>query len=97
LTTPPTGSLQATLSATFAATNPWVCVIDTTGDTDESTGAGERVTVPVSGGVLVYETRAVGKKLVGFENVDNWDALADALAANGHSRGAMFDLPELDE
>lgn len=48
---------------------------------------GERVTVPVAGGVLVYEQRAVGKELVGFENVDDWDALADALAARGHDPG----------
>jgi hypothetical protein len=32
----------------------------------------------VSGDVLVYESRAVGKKLVGFVEVDNWDRLAAA-------------------
>jgi hypothetical protein len=57
----------------------------------------ERSRVPVAGGVLVYEQRAVGKELVGFENVDDWDALADALAAKGHDRGAVFHLLELDE
>jgi len=68
-------------------------VVDTMADTE----AGERVRVPVSGGVLVYESRALGKELVGFENVDDWDTLAGALAAKGHDRGAVFHLPELDE
>jgi len=61
---------------------------------DEST---ERSRVPVAGGVLVYESRAVGKELVGVERVDDWDALGDALAARGHGRGAVYHLPELDE
>jgi hypothetical protein len=47
----------------------------------------------VAGGVLVYEQRAVGKELVGFVKVNDWDALADALAAKGHDRGAYFHLP----
>jgi hypothetical protein len=68
-------------------------VVDTMADTE----AGERVRVPVSGGVLVYESRALGKELVGFENVDDWDALADALAAKGHDRGGVFHLPVLDD
>jgi hypothetical protein len=45
----------------------------------------------------VYETRALGKELVGFVEVDNWDRLADALVARGHDRGAVYHLPELDE
>jgi len=58
--------------------------------------AGERARVPVAGGVLVYESRGVGRELVGFESVDDWDALAEGLAARGHDRGAVFHLPELD-
>ena len=64
--------------------------------------------VPVAGGVLVYAVETehrrhlgrdvrVGRELVGVENVDDWDALADALAARGHGRGAVFHLPELDQ
>jgi hypothetical protein len=30
-------------------------------------------------------------------DVPDWDALADALAAKGRDRGAVFHLPELDE
>ena len=56
-----------------------------------------RTRVPVAGGVLVYEPRAVGKELVGVERATDWDALADALAARGHGRGAVYHLPELDE
>lgn len=41
--------------------------------------------------------RAVDNELVGLVKVDNWDRLADALAARGHDRGAVFHLPELDE
>jgi hypothetical protein len=52
--------------------------------------------VPVAGGTLVYEGRAVGRELVGFEDVADADALADALAARGHARGAVFHKPELD-
>jgi hypothetical protein len=57
----------------------------------------DRSRVPVSGGVLVYEQRTVGTELVGFKGVNDWDAPADALAARGHSRGAVFHLPELDD
>jgi hypothetical protein len=52
--------------------------------------------VPVAGGTLVYEPRPRGRALVGFENVDDWSALADAVAARGHSRGDVLHLPELD-
>jgi hypothetical protein len=52
--------------------------------------------VPVAGGTLVYEPRALGKELVGFAQVDNWDDLADALAARGLDRGHIFHLPEVD-
>ena len=59
--------------------------------------AGERQRVPVSGGVLVYESRALGRELIGFEDVENWDDLADAIAARGHGRGAIHHVPELDQ
>jgi len=57
---------------------------------------GTPIRVPVSGGVLVFEKRKFGKELVGFANVADWEVLADALAARGHNRGAVFHLPELD-
>jgi len=57
---------------------------------------GDRITVSVAGGRLVYEPRDLGRELVGAEAVDDWDALADALAARGHSRGAVYHLEELD-
>lgn len=77
---------------TFAASDGGVLDADSVRPTDDT-----RERVPVAGGVLVYESRAVGKELVGFENVDDWNAVADALAARGHDRGAVYHLPELDE
>jgi len=59
--------------------------------------AGDRQRVPVAGGVLVYETRGLGKELVGFREVSDYDDLADALAARGHDRGAIYHLPELED
>jgi len=61
------------------------------------TSAGDHERVPVSGGVLVYERRAVGRELVGFEGVTDWENVADALRARGHGTGAIHQLPELDE
>jgi hypothetical protein len=55
-----------------------------------------RTRAPIAGGVLVYEPRALGKELVGVEEVTDWDALADGLAARGHGRGAVYHLEELD-
>jgi|APHM01.1.fsa_nt_gi hypothetical protein len=57
----------------------------------------DRTRVPPAGGVLVYEERDLGRELVGAENVENWDALADGLAARGHGRGAVYHLEELDD
>lgn len=37
--------------------------------------------VPVAGGVLVYKSRALGRELIGFEDVSDWDNLTDAIAA----------------
>ncbi|MFC7132346.1 MULTISPECIES: hypothetical protein [Salinibaculum] len=62
----------------------------------EEAYAGDRIQVPIAGGVLVYEHCTIGKDLIGFVDVENWDALADGLAARGHSRGAVYHLPELD-
>jgi hypothetical protein len=59
--------------------------------------AGERTRAPVAGGVLVYESRAVGRELVGFEDVEDWDSVRSALAARGHAVGAIHHLPVLDE
>lgn len=56
----------------------------------------DRTRVPVAGGVLVYEEADLGKELVGVEDVTDWDALADGLAARGHGRGAVYHLEELD-
>jgi hypothetical protein len=61
-----------------------------------TTQAGERTTVSVAGGVLVYEHRQLGKELVGFRAVEDWDAIANALRARGHGTGAIHHLPELD-
>jgi hypothetical protein len=63
--------------------------------TDERDEGDERV--PVAGGVPVYEECKLGKELVGFEEVDDWDDVSDALAARGHGRGAVHHLPEFDE
>jgi predicted nucleic acid-binding Zn finger protein len=58
--------------------------------------AGERVRVPVDGGVLIYEPRRLGRELVGFEAVDDRTALRAALTARGHGVGAIHHLPVLD-
>ena len=57
-----------------------------------------RTRVPVAGGVLVYESRPeeVGRELIGFEEVDDWDELRGALAARGVGVGAIHHKPELD-
>jgi len=65
--------------------------------TDFATTAGDRQRVPVAGATLVYESRELGRELVGFEDVDDWDDVADALRARGHGTGAIHHLPDLDE
>jgi len=57
---------------------------------------GDEILVPVAGGVLVYETRPVGRELIGFEDVTDWEDVAEALAVRGHARGAIHHLPEFD-
>jgi len=64
--------------------------------TDLDADVGDRQRVPVAGGTLVYEIRGLGKELVGFRDVTDWDDLAEALTARGHARGAIYHLPELD-
>jgi hypothetical protein len=54
-----------------------------------------RTRVPVAGGVLVYEPRAVGRELIGFEDVTNWDGVRSALEARGLGVGAVGHLPEV--
>ena len=66
-------------------------------DENDCGDTGTKTRVPVAGGVLVYESRALGRELIGFEDVGNWDDLADAIAARGHGRGAIFHKPELDQ
>jgi hypothetical protein len=63
---------------------------------EQSSVEQQRQRVPVSGGVLVYEQRELGRELVGFEDVTSWSDLTDAVAAKGHSRGDALHLPVLD-
>jgi len=57
--------------------------------------APNRQRVPVARGVLVYEDRAIGRELVGFEDVTDYDDLEDELATRGYERGAIYHLPTL--
>ena len=65
------------------------------------------VRVPVSGGVLVYERTLeynavvereteTSRRLIGYEDVEDWSELKDAVIARGHGRGNALHLPELD-
>jgi hypothetical protein len=65
-------------------------------DTSTQPVSGNRTRLSVAGGVLIYERCAVGKELVGFAAVENWDNLADSLGARGHNRGAIYHLPKFD-
>ena len=62
----------------------------------------------VDGGQLVYggETEhrghlgrevKIGRELVGFANVTDWDGIRSALAKRGHGVGAMHHLDEFDD
>lgn len=62
---------------------------------DDAQTQTEYTRVPVAGGVLVYEELTLGRELVGFEDVTDWDDVQDALAERGHSRGAVYHKPEL--
>jgi len=59
----------------------------------------ERTRVPVAGGVLVYESHPekVGRELIGFEDVTDWDGVRSALVARGIDVGAIHHRPVLDE
>jgi len=66
--------------------------------TDGGRTGEDRTRVPVAGGVLVYEPAdGVGRELVGFEDVDDWDGVRSALDARGVGVGAIHHLPVLDE
>lgn len=56
----------------------------------------DRTRVPIAGGVLVYEDRSLGRELVGFEDVEDWNDLRSGLAARGHGVGAIHHLPVFD-
>jgi hypothetical protein len=45
----------------------------------------------------MYESRAVGKELVGFEEIENWDSVRPALAARGIGVGTIHHKLVLDE
>lgn len=61
----------------------------------------------VDGGTLVYSaiderredgggTRRVGRRLVGFRNVTDWDGIRSELARRGHDVGAIHQLPVVE-
>lgn len=56
-----------------------------------------RTRVPVAGGVLIFEHRELGKELVGFKDVDDWDCVRSALESRGIGVGAIHHKPVLDE
>lgn len=64
---------------------------------NDSGTADNYIRVPVSGGVLVYEPRPIGKELVGFAEITDRADLTDALRARGLGHGALRNLPVLDE
>lgn len=39
----------------------------------------------------------IGRELVGFANVTDWDGIRSALAKRGHGVGAMHHLDEFDD
>jgi len=62
----------------------------------------------VDGATLVYSTMTehrghlgrevkIGRELVGFANVTDWDGIRSALAKRGHGVGAMHHLDEFDD
>jgi hypothetical protein len=62
----------------------------------------------VDGGQLVYDVEIehrppigrpvkIGRELVGFANVTDWDGIRSALAKRGHGVGAMHHLPEFTD
>lgn len=62
----------------------------------------------VDGGTLVYVPitepregrrgrRRVGRRLFGFRDVTDWDAIRSELTRRGHDVGAVHHLPVLDE
>ena len=60
----------------------------------------------VDGGQLVYDVETehrlgrevkIGRELVGFATVTDWDGIRSALAKRGHGVGAMHHLPEFTD
>lgn len=47
-------------------------------------------------GMLVFADCDVGRKLVAFADVTDWDAIRGALAARGLDVGATYHLPVVD-
>lgn len=66
------------------------------------------ITVADTGaGLLVYEViteyretvgreKEVARKLIGFADVSDWDAVESAVRARGHGMGDVLHLPEID-
>lgn len=52
---------------------------------------------PVDGGTLVYEREGHGRRLAGFADVDDWNAVRSQLARRGHGVGAIHHLPVFDD
>lgn len=80
----------------------------TTNHTTETVSeAQQRERDDVDGGQLVYAVETeqrehlgrevrVARRLVGFANVSDWDAVRSALIKRGHGVGAMHHLPVLE-
>ena len=52
----------------------------------------------VDGGTLVYVVReeSAGRRLYGFADVTDWDAVRSELVRRGHDAGALHHLPNVD-
>lgn len=50
--------------------------------------------VKTDAGTLVYERLDFGRRLIGFEDVTDWEQMRIELARRGHGTGALYDLPE---
>ena len=70
--------------------------------------AAENLTIADTGaGLLVYAVETeyrshlgreteIDRRLIGFADVTDWDAITDAVTARGHGRGDALHLPEFD-
>jgi hypothetical protein len=50
----------------------------------------------VDGGTLVYVVESDGRRLHGFADVTDWDAVRSELVRRGHDVGAVHHLPNID-